>query len=539
MIALVSFALASLLALAPTLGTSTRLLATYLLKPTQVLIRYPDAFIAQIASPFLQASVGASPDPVSVVDYPASLYPLSPGYLADPSFNQSVAAGLAAVSQDTAGDDAPVIFGYSQGVTVATEYKRRFNSTHAGSGVTGDIPAARFAFIGNPNRPNGGLLSRFPGLYIPFFDITANGATPTETAGAAGGVVTTDDYARQYDFFADYPTNLLNLVSLANAVAGLLTHADYLSVGPQDATIQDQYGDTRFYLIPTKRMPLLAPLSFIVPSPVLSAIDAPLRVIVEAGYDRTVSPGAPAPTNVTYWPNAATVAENFLRAIPTGWDDALAELGRGRPFGTTPAGPYGVGGPPVTLPDEQSLDDQNETLVRNGSLVPTVEVDAPDVYAGSSREEEEPRGQVEVRSGQVEHGEYVVANSPSGAGPSSVPAQSADRAATVSSPDEPLASGRGAQKDGPSTASDREGLLDHDRAVRSETSSSIAGARAKPTPHRAGLQATSTKNDTPSRRKPLQDALMSSGASANHVESTVTEDSHDDARNHDADEGAA
>lgn len=45
-----------------------------------------------------------------------------------------------------------------------------------------------------------------------------------------------------------------------------------------------------------------------------------------------------------------TVARNFLLAVPTGMDDGLQEVGLGSPFGTTPAGPYGMGGPDVTLP---------------------------------------------------------------------------------------------------------------------------------------------------------------------------------------------
>lgn len=50
--------------------------------------------------------------------------------------------------------------------------------------------------------------------------------------------------------------------------------------------------------------------------------------------------------------NPLLLARNLLRAIPTGFDDALSQAAGDlefRPFGTGPAGPYGVGGPAVTI----------------------------------------------------------------------------------------------------------------------------------------------------------------------------------------------
>jgi len=69
-----------------------------------------------------------------------------------------------------------------------------------------------------------------------------------------------------------------------------------------------------------------------VPDPILAALDAPLRVLVEAGYNRTVSPGLPTTAKLLPETNPVTLSRNFLAAIPTGIDDALQETGRGRPF---------------------------------------------------------------------------------------------------------------------------------------------------------------------------------------------------------------
>ena len=79
------------------------------------------------------------------------------------------------------------------------------------------------------------------------------------------------------------------------------------------------------------------------------ALDPPLRVLVETGYDRTINPGQPTPARYTYFPNPFKTLVDFAVAIPTGWDDAISYVtgGGARPFGTAPQPVYGVGGPPV------------------------------------------------------------------------------------------------------------------------------------------------------------------------------------------------
>jgi hypothetical protein len=84
--------------------------------------------------------------------------------------------------------------------------------------------------------------------------------------------------------------------------------------------------------------------------PLARALDAPLRVIIEAGYDRTINPGQPTPAKYSYFPDPVTTLINFAVAIPTGWDDAITSITgnpANRPFHTAPQPVYGVGGPPV------------------------------------------------------------------------------------------------------------------------------------------------------------------------------------------------
>ena len=48
-------------------------------------------------------------------------------------------------------------------------------------------------------------------------------------------------------------------------------------------------GQTTYYTVPTPRLPILIAFEAFVPSPILTALDAPLRVMVEWGYDRSTS----------------------------------------------------------------------------------------------------------------------------------------------------------------------------------------------------------------------------------------------------------
>ncbi len=257
-------------------------------------------------------------------------------------FDQSVGYGVTnlnqAINVQPAGESM-VVFGYSQSARIASVEKG--NLAAAGS----TLPVS-FVLIGNPNRPNGGILERFEGLKIPIAGITFDGATPTNTD------FKTVDVTRQYDGWSDFPTNPLNPFATANAIAGInYLHSDYQSVGLGDALYQGSYGDTDYYMIPSQRLPLLMPLADAgVPSPVITILDAPVRVLVESGYDRTISPGAPTKASILYFPNPVQTGVNFMIAIPTGLDDGAQEVANIRPFGTPPIdqrSPYGVGGPPV------------------------------------------------------------------------------------------------------------------------------------------------------------------------------------------------
>jgi PE-PPE domain len=337
---------------APPLQVAYRLTGTYAVKGTQLigLNITSDAAIKAQAVHFIDAVYGPAPTPVTALKYPASIPLFSPGIFV-PGIDESIALGVSRLQADTATDSAPVIFGFSQGGALVSEYKRAFNTQYADPVPGTTIPAPTFVMIGNIERPNGGFYERFAGLHVPFFDMTALGATPTQTAGATAGQVTTYDISGQYDPVADFPEYPLDVFADLNSVFGFLyVHLKYSSLDMSSALLQAQVGDTDYLMIPSARLPMLLPLKAIgVPDPILAALDAPLRVLVEAGYDRTVSPGQPTTAGLLPTANIVTVFKNFLAAIPTGIDDGLQEAGGSRIFHTTPAGPYGVGGPPVAV----------------------------------------------------------------------------------------------------------------------------------------------------------------------------------------------
>jgi pimeloyl-ACP methyl ester carboxylesterase len=216
------------------------------------------------------------------VDYPATIGPFSTGGFSDPSWGVSVGRGIAALGEQPQRGDT--VFGFSQGAVVATAYKR----DHPENGVN-------YVLVENPGRPNGGIFERFHGLYIPLLNVKFDGATPVVRDPQEGGG-TTVDIARQYDGWADFPKYPLNLLATANAVLGIVyLHGDtqdldesaVADIDKTDPRYYQQHGDTTYYLIPTKRLPLLMPLNGLVPTAVLDRLDAPLRALIETGYDRS------------------------------------------------------------------------------------------------------------------------------------------------------------------------------------------------------------------------------------------------------------
>jgi len=228
---------------------------------------------------------GSSACTPTAVSTPEQFMPVSGVMPFDQSVSQGVVNLDQAMNAQPAGESM-VVFGYSQSARIASIQKG--NLAAAGS----TLPVS-FVLIGNPNRPNGGILQRFEGLTVPVAGITFDGATPTNTD------FETVDITRQYDGWSDFPNNPLNPFATANAVAGIhYLHGDYQSVGLGDALYQGAYGDTDYYMIPSQRLPLLMPLTEAgVPSPVVTIIDAP------SSSARVTITALAEPRSASAWPS--------------------------------------------------------------------------------------------------------------------------------------------------------------------------------------------------------------------------------------------
>jgi PE-PPE domain len=249
------------------------------------------------------------------VGTPAQVWPLTG--LTSLTLDQSLARGVKSLDnaiKSTAGDK--VVFGISQSaVIIAMEKKKLLTDPKA------PLPdELSFVVEGNPTRPNGGLMARFPGLSVPFVGITSIGAAPDTPYD-------TVDVARQYDFFADFPEYPLNLVADLNALMGFFyVHLNYApandlsSVPPENIrTVTNSLGGTTtYYLVPTPNLPLLQPLRYIgVPAFIVDALNTLLKPIVEAGYNRDRSQmGVATPARLLPPPSAIVAdVKNEVKAI--------------------------------------------------------------------------------------------------------------------------------------------------------------------------------------------------------------------------------
>lgn len=250
------------------------------------------------------------------------------------TFDQSVAQGAAdldaaIMAQHALGNNLGnkvVVLGFSQSASVATLELRHLASLPVDLRPTPD--QLSFVLLGDPNNPNGGLLARFPGLYLQPLGLTFSGATPSN-------VYPTTVYTRQYDGFADFPQYPINVPADLNALLGIYySHGTYQELTPaqvaagvvQPVSPADVY--STYVFLPTEQLPLLQPLRGIVPAPLLDLVEPDLRVIVELGYDRSGYADVPTPAGLfpTHL-DPVTVAGDLAGGTAQGINHALADVG--------------------------------------------------------------------------------------------------------------------------------------------------------------------------------------------------------------------
>ncbi|OHT88462.1 PE-PPE domain-containing protein [Mycobacteroides saopaulense] len=307
------------------------------------------------------------------VNYPGTMWPIDG--IQSATFRQSVTAGHTELDKQIAsheGEDITIV-GYSLGAVVVNESRRNLNDKYPDGN-----PNIQFVTISNAYKPNGGILARFPGIWIPFVDINSN--TPS-----APGLFTTTDVTNEYDTIGDFPA-YFNPLAIANAlVAFPYTHPDqfydntdltkyddadaipgktqtdgdkttYYFADGTTKTVITNANNTKstYYVVHTEHLPLLRPLRDLMnpigASFVLDAIEPTLRVFIDMAYDRQISPDTVKP--FSFSTPAKNVADG-LKKLPGAVEQGAENFQGGLP-GAAPKRPATAerpANPPASEPD--------------------------------------------------------------------------------------------------------------------------------------------------------------------------------------------
>ena len=210
-------------------------------------------------------------------------------------------------------DSKVVVVGYSASANVVIRELRNLDA----EGDSVPSPAqVSFLVFGGPNRPNGGIFTRLPGLYVPILGIPSDGANPDTDYELT-------DISWRWDPISDFPLYPLNPFALANAAFGFYyLHSDYFEadLANADLTLSGTAPDgTKYITINPEHLPLLQPFYDLgLPKRPLDALEPVLTELVELSYDRTVPVWQSTPIRLLPPP------EHVLAALPK-LRDALAE----------------------------------------------------------------------------------------------------------------------------------------------------------------------------------------------------------------------
>lgn len=255
------------------------------------------------------------------VNWPSQI-PLTTGWDGATDFEESQLGGLAALqsSMDAAllTGEPVTVFGYSSSANVVVREMRRLAAI--GSPATDKLT---FIMVAGMNRPNGGLAQRFPGLFIPLFNIKLDGSTPSDTQ------YETLDISWEYDTISDFPNHPLNLLSTLNALLGFTLHVNYLPAGLDGPRARPDYKDPdsniTYVTLAAPYLPMLLPLRLLgVPKQLIDLVEPALKVLIDLGYNRSISPGTPTPATLFPAPQQLLALPfDLLNAIGTGIRRAL------------------------------------------------------------------------------------------------------------------------------------------------------------------------------------------------------------------------
>lgn len=250
----------------------------------------PDSLLQQVWTTLGRSLGLQNPTAAAVlnVSYPAQLAPFTGGLPLGASVAkgaENLLAMINAVTETYAAAGRMIIWGISQGAMVLNTVQRILTNdpTAPPSG------ALTFVRVADPATALTGMLNFLPNLFLSaVLRCNLSGCASEEDSQYDTVVV-----VNQYDAFADFPDNPLNILAVANALVGLIyrhgqtAFADLETTPPENVSIRTNAKGATIttYLVPSPFLPLTQPLRDIgIPADTVDKLDAKLRPIIDAGY---------------------------------------------------------------------------------------------------------------------------------------------------------------------------------------------------------------------------------------------------------------
>ncbi|MCZ8377975.1 PE-PPE domain-containing protein [Mycobacterium sp. CPCC 205372] len=317
------------LAVTSTISAAVNLLATTVLAMTGTFTSTPyPAYEDMVANQYVRPALGPGYAYPIGVTTPEQAWPITG--LFDLTFGASVRKGLGdledAIADQREGDpDKPLlIFGYSQSSVIMIEERRRLDAYYAANPQL-TPPPTQFMCIGCLNLPNGGVMARYAGGYIPLIDFYFNGAASPDTR------FPTTMVTNRWDGFADSPLYPLWLPSTVNGVLGMVyahTEYDEWNLEDNEEYFVGREGNTDYYFLPNDKLPLFGPArSLGVPEEVIDVFEPFFTELVELGYDRDIPPWEATRARLVPRIDPFTAIPKLVRGIDEGIDNALELIG--------------------------------------------------------------------------------------------------------------------------------------------------------------------------------------------------------------------
>jgi hypothetical protein len=311
------------------------------------------------------------------VHYPASLDLAGSRDVGVPAMHLALAAHSS--------DEHLIVAGYSAGTLVAERVRRDLQARDVDDAPSAD--QLTFNMIASPFAPNGGIYSRFPGLFVPFIIDAMAPSAPTR--------YDTTYHAIEYDTFSDFPAYFNPLAILNAALAFRYAHPDayYDVLDPattphlEKEVVNSEGGTDTYILYRNPHLPLLAPIRELAAAlrvtrftePLLGAIEPLLRLVVDMGYTDRTYENADVHTRFSFFTPPHKIVEALL-AVPDALREGLNNLvSGGQTTATLDSAPSAPARHDADLTESRTAEDpEPETVVAETDSATASEADTED-----------------------------------------------------------------------------------------------------------------------------------------------------------------